>query len=386
MKKIIIWGTGLEAEKFYYRYRDKYSIVGVIDSFKTGMFHEIPIYKIDEIKTKIEYDQIVIATTAYENQITRELEEKGFRYSTDYCYLNDLDKKLCIIYGNCHMAGIEEYLVKTPAFIRNYTVKRFFVHDNAEKEEMYPTDELLAACDLLISQDIRDTNKVGAYGFDKLCSRVSSECRCVKVPNLYGMNIYFPQFNEESYKYGDILREHERTSVSNPVYNYSIKGILGHRDYMIESMFDENKSTREIKNRIECDDIYSKEELEENYKSEISRLKKREAGCDIIISDFIEAEYRRKKLFYDPFHPTEDLLIEKAKRILECLNIEDTERRRNIRAFDEFEAFVYGCVYKHLGLKFDNEYIKYESTGCSIGNVMMNLEDYIEQYRLWIRR
>lgn len=82
----------------------------------------------------------------------------------------------------------------------------------------------------------------------------------------------------------------------------------------------------EIADAINNTDMYKKEDIIKNFEHEMKKLKEREKNCDIKISDYIEENYRWKQLFYDPNHPTNDVIKEKAIRVLDILNIKSNDK------------------------------------------------------------
>ncbi len=60
-KPIVIYGTGIEAEKFYYRYKEEYEIVFCIDDNRDKRFHGMPVYPLSKVIDKVEDYFIVVA-------------------------------------------------------------------------------------------------------------------------------------------------------------------------------------------------------------------------------------------------------------------------------------------------------------------------------------
>ena len=143
----------------------------------------------------------------------------------------------------------------------------------------------------------------------------------------------------------------------------------------------------EIKDEIENGDAVTEEFIKESFDLELKKLKAREKHCDIKISDFIEENYKKTLLFYEPYHPTSKILFEKGRRILEILKIDIDESCEVSDLLDGAEVFVYGCVKRALGLEYTQKYIRknnirntYRYTLC---NTSLTLEEYIEEYIIW---
>ena len=169
MKKIAVYGAGLEGEKFYCRYRDKYDIQYFIDKNNNRTFHGIQVYSLEQVESRIGEYYIVVALGMHiYPQIKSMLEENGLTEFNDFCQAEFLDRELAILYGNCHMRVFEKYFRRNPCFMEN--------------------------CGLLISYDIREENSFGVPSYERLRQKVKSTCRCVKVPNLLcSFNSFFPQ-------------------------------------------------------------------------------------------------------------------------------------------------------------------------------------------------
>jgi hypothetical protein len=89
-------------------------------------------------------------------------------------------------------------------------------------------------------------------------------------------------------------------------------------------------------------------------------------------------------MFYEPIHPTNDVVEEKARRVLSILNIKLNERPHTNRGgLDIGELFIYGCVRRALGIEFEQEYIHKYSGALTLYNKAINLKEYIEQYIAW---
>lgn len=192
-KKIILYGAGLEGEKFYWKYKNKYDIVCAVDKIHDRKFHGIPVYSFEKLKEmKLDFFIVVAAIGVTYKAIKQGLEEWGRKEFADFVWANDFEKKLCVLYGNCHMIILEEYLLNNPYFFSQYTIKRYFIHRDPYTCTL-PTKEEMSSCDLLISQDVREGNSNSVPAMQEVRSWVKEDCKCIVIPNLFGFNIYFPQ-------------------------------------------------------------------------------------------------------------------------------------------------------------------------------------------------
>ena len=102
-----------------------------------------------------------------------------------------------------------------------------------------------------------------------------------------------------------------------------------------------------------------------------------------MISDYIEKSYQQKQLFYEPFHPTEDVIAEKGRRVLKQLGISQDEEMPMSRSMGAMEMPVYGCVKEALGLQYEQKILR-RACSATLNNRPESLEEYIENYLIWV--
>jgi len=145
------------------------------------------------------------------------------------------------------------------------------------------------------------------------------------------------------------------------------------------------KSTSDLVNMIMSDDFIPSRKvmiLKEEFDQKINE---REKDWDIKISDFIRNNLKNIKLFYDPYHPTNELLSYISNRILEKLFSSHYTNilYDNKMILNSEEIPVYSSVKKILGLTcYTDEHIR---LGCStkISSCPMDTEQYIKEYLWW---
>ena len=246
----------------------------------------------------------------------------------------------------------------------------------------------LEHCKLIISQDIQEDNSLHLPGAGELFSCVGKDCIKILVPNLYGCNLFFPQAQKPDINVAlrhinsDAILRKDATARSQAEY---IVWISGWRDKNIENMFAAGAGIEDIVNMIENDDVYSKDMLIENFQNEICKLQRREEKCNIKISDYILENYTKQQIFYDPHHPTKEIIIEKGRRILRLLGIEINETHMTISRrtmIDGREMFLYGCVRRALKIQYKQQYIR-NIRNNSLYNHAIDLKEYVETYISW---
>jgi hypothetical protein len=380
MKNIVLYGAGYTAEKFLCLKGQKYKISFCIDKNADRTFHGLPVYSIDDGIKNLDSEIIVVTVDSddLEAQIKKILIGRGLVENIDFFTLSSFDKKKAVLYGNCHIFVLCDYLQNVPKFGDDYSISVFPLLGN--KYSTPPTEQDLVNCDLLITQDIRENNRYGAPSAENVKGWLSCDAKSIKIPNLFGRNLFFPQAKEQDTFAESIHIGKDRI----PSENSAVKHVIGFRDDNIERMIEEGKRTLDICKAIWDEEIYSSVEIKNRFDREMKKIIKRESQCDISISDYIMERFKDEKLFYDPNHPSKELLYEMSRRILLCLGYKETTAYGlSGIASDGMEMFVYGCVKKTLGMKWEQEYIKGYQKNRSLHNRPISLDEYIEEYKIW---
>lgn len=382
-KKIVIYGAGFEAERFLCHRKDEFDVEFYIDRIANRTFHGKQVYAIEEVPEDIQHKKILVATSeAGYYEISKILDGKGLIEYQDYMSIYDYGKKLLVLYGNCHMIMISKYLQQQIEFIKKYHVKMFYVG-----EKKAPSANDLKYCDVFIGQDIRKDNELGMPDISSLME-MATKCQKIIIPNLYGYNFFWPQVtgrfdNTDNWHIGDDRMP--ESDMKNLSYNARgpVKWMIGWHDKYIEAELEKGTSIDEIYENCIAGDIFQPENVKKSFLEAIESLIEREKACDIKISDYILENYRDKDLFYDPGHPTNILIREFVRRILNKLNYNDSEFDDCEFRLDSSEIFIYGCVRKALGIKYDKKYLKHFETRGTLWNRPISVKEYIKQYKLW---
>lgn len=387
MEKVVLYGAGIQGEKWYTKWHNEYEIVYVIDRRCDKLFHGIPVYSLEQKKSELgEYKIIVAASMKVYHEIALSLIDLGLKENEDFLFSDLLNHELMILYGNCHMSVIEDYLMNNPEIVYDYTIMRFYV-DYEDKRLRFPREALLAKCAIFITQDIRDNNKIDIPGYLELQKYTTDNCITVICPNVYGYNFFYPQMMEEDESINEIhigeIYGARYINEMNAVQHMIIHYMQSYRDVNIDKLYGEGKKLQDILAYIEQDSLYDETEIMEKFRCSLDRLKEREKKCTIKISDYIENKYKDVQLFYEPYHPTNVLLCEMGKRIVEYLNKTVYETNRIVACLDYGELFIYKSVRKALGITFTQKYIKRVAINATLENKPMTLRDYVVNYIAW---
>lgn len=389
-EQIVLYGTGLEGEKFWCKYHKEYEIMYCIDKRERSSFHGKKVYSIDQCVDIIgKYYIVVTVGESVYIEIKKILEKQALVEYQDFVYMSAVRKNIAFIYGNCHMGALYRYLNLNYYFKKKYFLKFYsIVTDDA------PSDLELAYCDLLITQDIREENSFGkpsaAYIIEKHVYGKN-----IIIPNLYGYNLYFPQidFSKEYTQKRRYIKRHyglDAVDINSLDKEAQINAknftslMPGEFDSYIDQMYVSlGMSVDQIKSDIMNKQIWDDTDVRNQFDRELNRIKDREKVCDFRISDFIENNYQEYKLFYNTAHPTGQIVSAKGDYIFELLNIESDICGDFDSGLGADELPVYGCVKKALNLRFDDHIIRH-SYSWTLENRPENLEEYIRNYIIWV--
>lgn len=274
-------------------------------------------------------------------------------------------KKICIIYANCQNKLLAEYLLKSPIFNREYTIKKFPVHLLIQGKKRIP-DELLKRAKLFIYQPVKDIH--GICSTKHILNKLPSDCQCISFPPLYFKG-YHPQYCKNPVN-----------KVIKPVYPF---GVMPYGDSNIISMLEQGQSVSEISEKLSDPDFYSREFLLSNVNSSLVELARREATLNIKVSDFIKNNYQHHYLFYTVNHPTDILGIYVVNQILKSIDISPLNEELYVRKYttgilDKQQTPIYPSVIKKMQLIFIDENAVYKHSSFCTNN--MTLNRYIDEY------
>lgn len=271
-------------------------------------------------------------------------------------------KKQCVLYGNCQMGVVYDYLRKEYPDLYQYTM--IVNYDVLRKPEQFPVDSLKKA-DLFIFQPIiGHGNADTAYIKQNL---LNEKCHCISFPYIY-FSGYFPDYTED-------LNNLRTFSEQFPfgIFSYGHKKII--------EFIKLGYSPNQIIEKSFQHDLFSEDFINENLKKTLSILEEKESAADIKIAGFIRKYFKKKRLFHTVNHPTNIILKRLVKEILLRMNLNISDVDKNVFFRKEVLAtqttdIIYPSVAIALGLEFDistaicfsnkiafaeyiNDYIKY---------------------------
>ncbi|MCI8598689.1 MAG: hypothetical protein HFJ10_09655 [Lachnospiraceae bacterium] len=361
--KYAIFGAGIVGEQFLTEYEETQRIDIVFDNQKKGIFH------FREIK-KPEYrkELFIIVTSNRYFEIRKQLLGLGYSEFADFIPYQIFGKKMAIAYGNCHIDAVKAYLENKKAFAQDYGFYPFPGIQEMDLLENY--ERVLPYCELFLHQSIRKENKFGEKcASEAMMKYLSKGCQVISVPNLYRMpECFFPQQRLDNRK--------------------GLRGVFyfcSGEDENVRKWIREGRTEEDIKGYMVKGGVYKKEEILNKWEQFQEKLLKREEEWDIKISDYIFANYKSKKLFYERVHISNFLVKEIAARILKYMGY-DEEIPLDLPYFlDSHEMFIYEDVVNALELEFKQRYIRVTQKCYSLNQYAMDIEEYIHQLCKWSR-
>jgi len=306
---------------------------------------------------------------SYEKLVECSIREKRSLY--DFLKVYQDKKQVAYVFGNCQIYAIAQWLLEEKRFAEKYyIVLSEPVHRLGEDVRRNGLkEEFLRELSLFVYQYIETSNSFSRLlGTEYILSKLSNECKKICIPNMYFTG-YFPQFCKV---YNSPLKSIKKFS----------NGLIPYGDRQLQEN-SEKYCKREIGleviiQNLQKADLYSREEILDNVSASLDELKHREKKCQIIISDYIVAHYREKRLFYAVNHPADDLIKEMVKRILVYLGYTNPSiMEAEIKELDEIEEFIFPCVKEQLELKFEAEKARLHKSYC---NLKFDIREYAATY------
>ncbi len=281
----------------------------------------------------------------------------------DYFKMIALYKPILAVYGNCQSEFIANLLNKS-SYIRNkYIICKFPWIQKIEDEKQTGFDiNVMNQLSLFIHMHVERDNVFGEkLSTDAFLKLLNKDCIKITIPFSY-FNGYFPQYMR-NYRNDDLRRG---------------EGHVPYGDKKINDYLEAGYDIDGVVTKLKSSNLFSQREILDNLNDTIQELQKREKKSDIKISDFIIENYKKRRLFYTPSHPTNYLLAEVVGRILDFLGVDrELEEYNDLPENDTYEMFIYPCVKKELELEFAADKFvlcKWQ------GGKKKDLKGYVEEY------
>lgn len=254
-------------------------------------------------------------------------------------------KKIAIIYGNCQTDKLQLFFLNHKIFSEQYfliTIPAVCNYLNDETISLFQ-ENFWSLCDLLISQRVSNDNRYSPLvATQKLPLLLPETAKIIWIPNVY-FDGYFPQQSKNPRNVGTDLHQ---------------SGLFPAGDKFVDAFLDGGGGIKvsELVDFITAQNFISESEVLAGVENSFSELKKREWACDIHMLDFVIDNYKRQ-IFYSPNHPTQNVILELARRILKFMDISDTSFQNVDSLMSEENSLIgqdipiYPKVKEILGLK-----------------------------------
>jgi hypothetical protein len=279
---------------------------------------------------------------------------------------------------NCFGKVLCEYLEDIPAFSEQYDIYLYYVMDCVSKIDL----EKLKICDLFLYQHVSATalkchnqsvNHLDAHNLtpESLMSNgvLPKNCINISIPSPY-FSAYF----------------------TNSTHEHAIKALIdlpaSMRDYFpnycfsadLLNMLIKNDSLENMIKYLNDPNLFSKEQVLRNSENSLNQLRMREVANNVNVpmSDFIEENYQKKRLFHTTNHPTKHMFQFVINKIFAIIGIDHCVELSVDKMTRVGRVPILPCVYNHLGLTNSTEF---NGPYFVQGKQVDSLEEYIAFYQ-----
>lgn len=276
-------------------------------------------------------------------------------------------KKICILYGNCHITAICDVLQAVPGFLKMYAI--FPVKAIQEVDDpVYFQTEAFQSCDVFIHQSIQVNNRYGKeYASINIIKRLKKDCQIIAIPNLYHLPMcFFPQYtNQEEFMWK-----------GSTIFFRDV--IL---DYAFINSISLEQTLRLYNDKNESGDLWRNFDLDKLFDTFLQKVQMREMEWDVKITDYILENYQKQQLFYDPNHPTSAVIKQISMGIMDSLGVWYEKEQidfLDILRLDAYEMPISNVVKDYFAMDFEQAEMRL--TGKKVAKIPMDLKNYILEY------
>lgn len=367
-QNIIVWGAGKVGFRIIKKFSDDYNIKFIVDNKvpiegKT-IIEDYPAYNPSVLKYRDQWkDSIIVLCMINWRDLKEQLEKLELRIFEDFIpwiYLEydtiDLefidflktdnrkkhcirllakDKKICALYGFCHMNQYRNFLNSSRDFLDKYIFLNVPIVNDMENRFHAVLDcgFIWSSCDLFIATWVPEINAFDVPSTEKIVKKLDRNCEKILITSA-SFKGYFPQ----------------HTAGIKKTNQYFAWG-----DKNINKMIKQGFPCESIVDRILNSDIYSHEFVTNYFDRALRLLEKEEKRCDVKIADYIKENGRKYPLFYSWTHPVKDIMVEIGRRLFAVLGLDgsvlDDLNDDLIIKMNTNEELIYPCVLKGLGME-----------------------------------
>jgi hypothetical protein len=277
-------------------------------------------------------------------------------------------KKNLFIIGNCISKCIQDSLLSS-SFINKYfnvnSPEKYIYQYNLKNNthESSSVAQEIENCDALIYMPIKQKSFIGMDGDDMRDLLNSKGGTGLRIPVPF-FQAYWPEFSF-------VRPKSKESKIDGMLYGFPAEGrnhIIHYLETALLFQWIESINFTPSSDCFFSEEFFEKKFLDNLATESISSLRKRESedSIDINISNFVEENFRIKKLFYTVNHPSEELLRFILTEILLRLGATKNEATNfvvNPKWVRYQDHAIYKSVVKGLSLSFakdDNYYINFQ--------------------------
>lgn len=370
--QIVIWGSGkIGGEIIEGKYGD-YEICFIVDKkIKDGekeSISNIDIYPVSHLKNR--GDKLVVLGFAKWREAATELEKNGlhiFREYVPYIYLQydaidigfmrfcaddserkkwinalSFGKKLCGLYGYCHMIYYKQCLIKCKEFMDSYCILDLPTANSNSVDSAYLNIQwIYSLLSILIVAKVYPDSSLKVPGWRMIKNWAKKECHIIVMTSAFFKG-YFLQHGKS------ILSQTD--------------GRIGWGDRNIDRLLQSGCTEQEIIQTISAVDFYRVDEVESFFENACETLEESDQKCDIKMCDIIRNYGRNERLMYSSTHPTERVMRILAFRLVREIGFSekylDEISDKELYSLKTHGEFIYPSVSNALGMKInENEKI-----------------------------
>lgn len=390
-KRIILFGVGEVAQKFYQKNRNRLKISHCVSNMKEQWGKQAFLNELDVVEFKSENigpnDYLIVCGPFAFRQIEIQLINCGFRMFEHFiessiaeCVLEN--KKIALFRGSCILRDIYECVITSKTFTEqyapiyatdNYAVSKF------DNRVLYYASKI---CDCYIySYRMLRRDKVYLLTDEEL----PKDCVKISVSNITFPG-YWPQADPEIRNSNKYLI-HPYNSKRDLIFHHTMYRL---EDTNINRFMDEGKEFEEIYSLISSKDFYDEKAVKRNLKIAFKSVQIAEQFADIKAMDFIKDNYDKRMLFQNFAHMHKCVIWTYVRRLFEKLQLASEE----CDALEEMspkyihhggDIPIYPSVARALELTWYDENMKYEIMTYH-GVEEMTFEQYVRHYVEYTKR
>lgn len=338
MERVVLLGENIDIENFR-----EFEIVGIVSGKGNERMQNIPVFTYDYLLSLPKNLKVIIVDDHWQFEILCEfhmlMSKLGLHIGRNYIYHSmmggkvdtntiyklsnyarenffDLmggiigNKELVVLYGNCQIQVLIDMISRNREFAEKYVtcvIPRFWIKDDECEFKMLFESHILQMASYFFTQEVSVENRFGYMASTEyISSHLSKDCKIIMITNLY-FEGYFPQLRN----YGGEI----------DLWKGKFGSFGGYTDQEVLKLICMGKENEEILENISSVDYYSAEKVRSEIELELERFESREASVEIKMTDYLKEKYDVFSIFATVNHPTRNVLLELARRILERLEI-----------------------------------------------------------------